>query len=395
MKNLTFILLTLPFFSFAQDAGCIDSTAIDPDCMCIDMYDPVLGCNGETYSNDCYAQCDGVQSWSPLNQAQSSVCDSIDLDILSANNNFIEFEFFANFSSSQSVGYAGFILIDEFGDTVATELAETANNVYGINGGMNETRFLYPTDFGYELPLDGSIHLIEGFFSGNYDSFCYLDLSTIHTQASENDTVDLSGQWYSEDEDEYLVFDSDSLHTFSYDSISDCYPKFSLSYQANDSTIYFESDGEVFSINYSLTSSVFSVFFEGEAITYLSDSSIIDLCVDETYDCTANECVSVDGLDGEFDSLEDCQLECEAEQIETWDCVDGSCESLNDSTGQYSSYQSCVDSCNVTDITDYKLSKKIIKVTDLLGREVSPDSDQIIIIYYKDGSVEKKYFLKR
>lgn len=35
----------------------------DDDCVCPAVYDPVCGCNGVTYSNDCYARCDGVRRW--------------------------------------------------------------------------------------------------------------------------------------------------------------------------------------------------------------------------------------------------------------------------------------------------------------------------------------------
>ena len=34
------------------------------DMACIEIYQPVCGCNNETYSNSCYAEVDGVTSWS-------------------------------------------------------------------------------------------------------------------------------------------------------------------------------------------------------------------------------------------------------------------------------------------------------------------------------------------
>ncbi len=37
---------------------CVENT--NESCVCIDMYDPVCGCNNKTYSNSCYAECSGV-----------------------------------------------------------------------------------------------------------------------------------------------------------------------------------------------------------------------------------------------------------------------------------------------------------------------------------------------
>jgi len=46
--------------SFAQNKGCIDSTLINSSVACIEIYNPVCGCNGVTYNNYCYADINGV-----------------------------------------------------------------------------------------------------------------------------------------------------------------------------------------------------------------------------------------------------------------------------------------------------------------------------------------------
>lgn len=396
MKNLVFILLTLPFLSFAQVTDCIDSTAIDPDCLCIEIYDPVLGCNGTTYSNECYAACDGVQAWESINDNGEDVCSLIEVNILSSNNEAIIFEYETYFDSVIVFAYAGFVLIDDMGDTVAVENIDNSENVYGIYGQMQETRMLESYNFGYELPLEAELHLIEGFFAGNPESVCSISVE-IFQGPSEGDTLELSGQWYSNEEEEYLEFDGDSIRLYSYDEDLDCYDFFSLVYQANDSLIFVQNE-EMMSFPYSISETQLFLMVDEDSLSFIAqafDPSTLNICEEQSFDCTAEGCVSLASFDGEFEYLEDCEFECVQEQFESWNCIDGNCEMLNDSTGSYNTYQSCVDMCSVTDLIDYQLSKKVIKVTDLLGREVSPNSDQIIILYYEDGSVEKKYYLKR
>ena len=44
---------------------CIDRKKIDPNAVCIEIYEPVCGCDGKTYPNSCYAAKAGVTKWTP------------------------------------------------------------------------------------------------------------------------------------------------------------------------------------------------------------------------------------------------------------------------------------------------------------------------------------------
>ena len=66
MKNIFALLLAFLFISCDDEDSSTPCqlSEKDEDVACIEIYQPVCGCNNQTYSNSCYAGRDGVTSWS-------------------------------------------------------------------------------------------------------------------------------------------------------------------------------------------------------------------------------------------------------------------------------------------------------------------------------------------
>ena len=62
--RLTFIiLLTFACKKEKENSECIDLKKIDLTKACIEIYQPVCGCDQKTYPNSCYAGINGLTQW--------------------------------------------------------------------------------------------------------------------------------------------------------------------------------------------------------------------------------------------------------------------------------------------------------------------------------------------
>ena len=62
IKYLTALLIIGPVCSNV-DEDCIDELEISDDTYCLEIYDPVCGCNAVTYSNSGEAACNNIFEW--------------------------------------------------------------------------------------------------------------------------------------------------------------------------------------------------------------------------------------------------------------------------------------------------------------------------------------------
>jgi hypothetical protein len=132
------------------------------------------------------------------------------------------------------------------------------------------------------------------------------------------------------------------------------------------------------------------------------------------YCCLNGQCIetvgNIENWEGcsFFYSLSDCESSCGMEKMFYWGCNVTECVPAYDSDwGWYSDFYSvwfeqvwgdladCEAACNTTSITEpNKPTKKLKKITNLLGQETPIRKNTPMFYIYDDGTVEKKMIIE-
>ena len=113
-----------------------------------------------------------------------------------------------------------------------------------------------------------------------------------------------------------------------------------------------------------------------------------------SWDCIAGQgCIDPGTGQGAYTSLITCNSSCAI--TPSWDCDGmGTCTDPGTGAGMYASQASCDSACIVNGVEEQTTNKKLLKITDLLGRETKGFKNEVLFYIYDDGTVEKRIVIE-
>jgi len=78
----------------------------------------------------------------------------------------------------------------------------------------------------------------------------------------------------------------------------------------------------------------------------------------------------------------------------SWDCVGNACVDFGTGLGMYPTLAACDNVCLVNAVEEHTTNKKLLKITDLLGRETKGFKNDVLFYIYDDGTVEKRIVIE-
>ena len=323
--------------------SCVDSSLIDPTAACILIYDPVCGCNGITYDNDCFAEnLGGVTSWTN-GPCSSSICENFDSyqngDLISASSS--DWDLWP---------------VQTATDASVTNLLSSSgsNSLYLFSGPTQGTQDVI-LPFGSATPYELGVFEFSSMFYVNTGTGAYFNFQAENvpgTTWSLDCKMDLG----------ILVLENTGS---------------SLNYLT---TTYPEQTWFELKVVCDLTNNNWELFIDNQSqgffvntvnkIASLNLYPIIgnqfyvdDVCYNYTpipsWDCDGQGgCIDPENGNGIYTSLANCEANC---FIASWDCDgQGACIDPGTGFGQYDTLSNCESDCIFTDVEDNNNKLNII-----------------------------------
>ena len=115
-----------------------------------------------------------------------------------------------------------------------------------------------------------------------------------------------------------------------------------------------------------------------------------------SWDCVNGACIDPLTGNGQYTTLNDCILDSciVIPPVPSWDCIGNACVDPGTGMGMYLIQTICTSVCTVSAVEEQTTNKKLLKVTDLLGREAKGGKNEVLFYIYDDGTVEKSIVIE-